>query len=168
MNHELEHHLRAAEGWLELGNHLEADAELDCIAPALRVYPSVLELRWQIYAASKKWHACIDIAKALTKLKPNRALGWIHHAYALHELERTKEAFEVLSGVAGRFPKESTVAYNLACYTCQLGRLGDAGDWLAKAYELGNATEIKLRALKDPDLEPLWRNSDENSSTDLG
>lgn len=80
MNHELEHHLRAAQGWLELGNHLETDAELDCIAPSLRVHPSVLELRWQIYATSKKWHACIDIAKALTKLKPNRPVGWVHHA----------------------------------------------------------------------------------------
>jgi hypothetical protein len=30
------HHLRAAEGWLELGNHLEANAELENIMPELR------------------------------------------------------------------------------------------------------------------------------------
>lgn len=159
MNHELEHHLRAAEGWLELGNHLEADAELDCIAPALRVHPSVLELRWQIYAASRKWHACVDIARAITKLKPNRAVGWIHHAYALHELKRTQEAFDVLLSVADKFPKESTIPYNLACYTCQLGRLDEAGAWLARAYEVGDAKAIKLQALDDPDLAPLWERS---------
>jgi hypothetical protein len=36
------HHLRAAQGWLELGNHLEANEELEKIAPALRAHPSVL------------------------------------------------------------------------------------------------------------------------------
>lgn len=146
--------IRAAHRWLELANHLEADAELDCIEPALRVHPSVLELHWQIYAASKKWHACLDIAKAITNLKPNRAVGWVHHAYALHELRRAQEAFDILSLVAERFPKESTIPYNLACYTCQLGRLGEAGEWLAKAYETGDARAINLQALDDPVLAP--------------
>ena len=31
-------HLLAAEGWLDLGAPLEADAELDCIAPELRAH----------------------------------------------------------------------------------------------------------------------------------
>ena len=48
-----QHHLRAAEGWLELGNHLEATAELEEIAPTLRGQPQVLEVRWQIYAHCK-------------------------------------------------------------------------------------------------------------------
>jgi hypothetical protein len=38
-------HLKAAQGWLELGNHLEADKELDEIAPTLRKHPDVLEIR---------------------------------------------------------------------------------------------------------------------------
>jgi len=37
-----------------------------------------------------------------------------------------------------------------------LGNLAGARDWLAKAIALGDATEIKTRALDDPDLEPLW------------
>jgi hypothetical protein len=41
------HHLRTAVGWLELGNHLEADAELDNITPVLRAHPDVLEIRWR-------------------------------------------------------------------------------------------------------------------------
>ena len=47
------HHLSAAQGWLELGSHLEADKELDEITPELRVHPDVLEIRWQIYAKEK-------------------------------------------------------------------------------------------------------------------
>lgn len=30
------HHLEAAQGWLELGNHLEANEELEKISPAMR------------------------------------------------------------------------------------------------------------------------------------
>jgi DNA polymerase III alpha subunit (gram-positive type) len=51
------HHLQAAIGWLELGNHLEANEELERIAPTLRVHPDVLEIRWEIFAKEKKWVA---------------------------------------------------------------------------------------------------------------
>ena len=33
------HHLLAAQGWLELGNHIEADAELDNTRPARERIP---------------------------------------------------------------------------------------------------------------------------------
>ena len=50
------------------------------------------------------------------------------------------------------------IAFNLACYACQLGRLEEAHAWLRKAMDFGDEKEIKLRALDDPDLEPLWAN----------
>jgi hypothetical protein len=65
-------HLQAAVGWLELGNWLEADAELECIRPSLREHPDVLAARWQIYARAKKWEVCVDIAEAIIKLDPSR------------------------------------------------------------------------------------------------
>jgi len=55
-------HLRAGQGWLEPGNHLEADKELDEITPQLRTHPDVFEVRWHIYAHAKKWEPCVDIA----------------------------------------------------------------------------------------------------------
>jgi len=42
------HFLRAAEGWIELGNHLEAFEELERITPQWRAHPDVLKLRWEI------------------------------------------------------------------------------------------------------------------------
>jgi hypothetical protein len=36
------HHLKAAKGWVELGNHLEAFDELEKIAPLNRAHPDVL------------------------------------------------------------------------------------------------------------------------------
>jgi len=41
-------HLQAAQGWLELGNHLEANEELENITAKHRAHPAVLELRWQM------------------------------------------------------------------------------------------------------------------------
>jgi hypothetical protein len=48
------HHLRAAQGWVELGNHLEADTELEKIEDKYRIHPDVLEVRWGIYARQKQ------------------------------------------------------------------------------------------------------------------
>ena len=150
-------HLQAAHGWLELGNPTEADAELDNIAPELRVHPDVLKTRWGIYAVARKWEAALDIAATIIRLAPDDPMGWVNRSYVLHELKRTPEARDNLLRVVGRFPADSTMRFNLACYECQLGRLDLAKAWLEKAFVLGDAREMKLAALSDPDLEPLWR-----------
>ena len=113
-------HLTAAEGWLQLGLHLEAKAELEKIQPQLRSHPDVLELRWHIYAKEKKWDACIDIAATIIKRAPKRVDGWIHRSFALHELQRTQEAFDQLLPAVDQFPKVWTIPYNLACYASML------------------------------------------------
>lgn len=150
-------HLLAAQGWLELGNHLEANEELEKITPCRRARPEVLEVRWQIYAAAKKWDATLDIAAALIRIDPEHPLGWVHRSYALHELKRTTEARDNLLRVVDNFPISATMHYNLACYECQLGRLEQAKHWLEKAFKMGNARRMKRAALEDPDLEPLWK-----------
>jgi tetratricopeptide (TPR) repeat protein len=149
------HHLAAAQGWLELGNHIEANAELERIAPTLRAHPDVLEVRWHISAHAKKWDACVEIAGAAIKLDPNRPDAWIHRSFALHELKRTQEAFNRLLPVADRFPKVWTIPYNLACYCAQLGRLDESREWLKKAMAIDERT-VTLAAADDPDLKPLW------------
>jgi tetratricopeptide (TPR) repeat protein len=151
------HHLEAAQGWLELGNHAEADAELDSIASSLRAHPDVLNVRWGIYAAARKWEAALDSAAALIQLNPEDPLGWVHRSYSLHELKRTAEARDNLLRVVDRFPDDPIMRYNLACYECQLGNLERAKQWLEKAFAIGDAKEMKLAALEDPDLEPLWK-----------
>ena len=57
------HCLNAAEGWLELGNHLEADIELDNITPKLAAHPLVLQMRWRVYSQARKWDMCVEIAR---------------------------------------------------------------------------------------------------------
>jgi tetratricopeptide (TPR) repeat protein len=150
-------HLEAAEGWIELGNHLEANEELEQITPELRGHPDVLEIRWQIYAKAKKWDAALDLASALIQLVPELPLGWVHRSYCLHELKRSEEARDNLLRVVDKFPEDPIMRYNLAWYECQLGRLEQARNWLEKAFDLGHSRKIKWMALEDPDLEPLWR-----------
>jgi tetratricopeptide (TPR) repeat protein len=149
-------YLQAAQGWLELGDHVEAAKELENVTPELHGHPAVLKLRWDIYAAEKKWEAALDMAAALIQLDPEDPLGWVHRSYALHELKRTAEARDNLLRVVDKFPNSATIRYNLACYECQLGRLEPAKMWLEKAFALGDAKAMKVAALEDRDLEPLW------------
>jgi len=150
-------HLEAAQGWLELGNWLEANEELENITAQLRAHPDVLRVRWEVYAKAKKWEVAAEVAQALCQRVPNEAFGWIHLAYALHELKRTKEAWNVLLPVADQFPDHDAIPYNLACYATRLGYLQEARFWLERAIAISGKKEVKLMALKDPDLEPLWK-----------
>ena len=147
--------LQAAQGWLELGNHLEANEELEKITPHLRAHPDVLEMRWHIYAKKEEWSACVGIADAIILIDPNQPEAWIHRSFALHELKRTQEAFDQLLPVADKFPKLWTIPYNLACYCAQLGRLEEGKAWFKQAMGIDEHT-VKELAIDDSDLRPLW------------
>ena len=149
-------YLSAAEGWLELGDAREAGLELENIKTKLRLHPDVLEVKWRIHAHTKNWLRCREIAQALIRAVPERATGWIDLSFALHELKQTDQAFKNLLSVATRFPDQPLIPYNLACYTCQLGRLWEARQWLTQAMKVGNGPKIKDQALEDIDLKPLW------------
>lgn len=152
------HRLRAAEGWFELGDEAEALRELEDISPAEKKHPAVLELRFQILAKKREWDTCRDIAGMMTKQLPNFAGGWLNLAYATRRATGGSEqaAFDILQPASERFPEEPTIPYNLACYVCQLGNLSEARKWLKRALAIGDKKQIKLMALNDADLKPLW------------
>src|SRR6266550_5098331 len=90
------HHLKAAQGWLELGDHQSALEEgdhqsaleeLELINPLMRAHPDVLSVRCGIYGAAKKWDVVVTVATALIKTAPKNLSGWIQRSYALHELK---------------------------------------------------------------------------------
>ncbi|MFO1458988.1 MAG: tetratricopeptide repeat protein [Verrucomicrobiota bacterium] len=149
------HHALAAEGWFDLGRPEEALSELDLLSPSGRSDPGVLELHWRILAQRREWSKALAIAHRMTEAAPERAEGWIHRSFTLHELRRTDEAWSMLLPMAPQFPEESIIPYNLACYACQMGNLELAQDWLQRAAKLRPKNEIKAMALSDPDLAPL-------------
>ena len=162
MKHKLEspdsHHLDAAEGWLGLGRRDEAMIELQKISSENQRHPDVLEVRWGIYAEEREWDAAIEVARRLMQRAPDRASGWLNHAYAVRRAPGggLEKAWEALRPAAGKFPKEPTVAFNLACYACQLGQLDEARGWLTRAMRVGGKQRVKHMALADEDLKPLW------------
>ena len=150
------HFLEAAVGWLELGNPNEAHAELNQIAPEFLDHPQVLEVKWQIFARTDKWDKSLPIAQAFCQVAPGLPQGWLHQAVSLYRLNRTEDAWNLLLPMAKKFPRSWIIAYDLACYACQLNRLDEGRSWLKKAFNLGDNKEVKLLALADPDLKPLW------------
>ena len=150
------HHVSASLGWLELGNPREARLELDRLPANLRECPEALFVRWEIEAREKDWPSSLETARALAIAAPHEPDGWIKQSYSLHELKRTREAWDGLIAVEERFPKTSIIPYNLACYACQLGDSAEAMQRLGKAIKLGGKDQIKSMALKDLDLKALW------------
>jgi Flp pilus assembly protein TadD len=147
----------AAEGWLELGDLVEARAELDEVSPPSRNHPAVLEVRWTLLASEKDWETALEVGRTLLQLAPENAVAWLHHAYALRRAKAggLPAAWDALWPALEKFPENGTVAYNLACYACQLQKLADARLLLQRALTVGGRDTILQMALRDPDLEPL-------------
>ena len=53
-----------------------------------------------------------------------------------------------------KFPQESLIYYNLACYDCRLGQIASAKQYLKQAFRID--PNWRLEALEDEDLKPLW------------
>ncbi len=158
LEHDDVHYLRSAVGWLELGNPAESLVELDAMSVGGRRHVDALGTRWLALAELKRWEPATEVAQQLIVAAPHRSVGWLHHAYALRRSGKGSvlAAYNALSPVAEKFPKEAIIPYNLACYTCQLER--DPSETLAllkQAIAAGKRKEIVDMALKDPDLEPL-------------
>jgi len=98
----------------------------------------------------------VEFARAISEIVPDDSFGFVHTAFALHEMKRTKEAMDVLLPVVDKFPDEWLMRYNLARYSSQLGQKKDAIKWLEKATSLAGKKDIRMMALEDTDLEPLW------------
>jgi predicted Zn-dependent protease len=152
------HYFLAAIGWLELGNVVEARAELAQISAARQEHPDVLELRWSLAAEQKRWEEALEVARALLRRAPKRSSGWLHQAYALRRVPDggVQKAWEALLPAFGKFPKEATIPFNLSCYACQLGQLEAARDWLARAVAVSGKEKVVAMALNDSDMKPLW------------
>lgn len=152
------HHLRAATGWLELGNPSEALDELNRIQPPFRTLHVVLELEWAIHAAAGNWAAAHHAANLDVQLHPTEIACWIHRAYAARRKPGggLPAAFADLLPAVQKFPDDDLVRYNLACYTAQLGQIDTAWRWLEEAIHRSSLEKIRKMALADEDLRLLW------------
>ena len=144
----------AAVGYVELGLFLDANEQLENIGPFNRVAPEVLALRVEIYRGLEKWDLMQEIAQRLHEFSPQDVQWVISYAYATRRSESIDAARNILINALPKFPQESIIYYNLACYDAVVGDLRAAREYLKKAFEIDS--NWRLQALDDEDLKPLW------------
>ena len=146
--------LRAAQGFLELGDPDSAWEELELIPAEDRAHPIVLRLRVYIYREKKKWMEMAEISRHLTEIEPEQAEHWTNRAWAERRHQGIPVAEKTLLNALKHFPNEGLLYYNLACYSAVDGRTLEAKSLLSKAIELDPS--FKEMALEDEDLAGLW------------
>lgn len=148
--------LEAAEGWLMLGNPVEANEELEKLSPENRRHPAALSVRWQVYASAEWWEAAWIVSRVLCEVLPDSAEAWICQANTVRKYKGAREAMDLLRRMLAKFRGHPVVLYNLACYAAQVGRFDEAGRWLTDAFRAEDGIALKVAAVYDPDLRPLW------------
>jgi hypothetical protein len=102
------HHQESAEGWLMLGNPIEALVELDRIPDVYRQRLDVLTVHWSACSVLRRWDEAWMVANAQWTHYPNAVESWIHRSYAArrHTGGSIAKAFGLLEPAIERFPKE--------------------------------------------------------------
>jgi lipopolysaccharide biosynthesis regulator YciM len=147
-------HLQHAQGYLELGMLVEANEALDDITAELRTHPDVLFMRLQIHEVAKKWPLCVEIARHLAKVQPERPAWPLKLATAIRRAVSVEAARVVLLEAEKRFPDNAIIKLNLGCYEAQIGEPEKAYACVQQAIALDRS--LQKDALDDPDLEPIW------------
>lgn len=149
-------HFDSALGWLELGNWLEANEDIERITPKNKTHPDVLQVRCKIYTKAEKWDYLAEVANALCSILPDSSYGPVHLSHALRMLNRPGQGRDALLPVADKFPDDWRIPFHLACCYCRLGEQKQSFDWLARAIDVADKMDIRTIALEEPDLEPMW------------
>ncbi len=150
-----QHHLDAAEGWIELGNFEEAKRELQQISEQFKCDPDVIEMRYRVDCRPECWDAVHELVMAMRNSMPEKPRIDFYLAMIQFYGKKYQEAYETLRPVVDELPEDWTIAYCLACYCCKLGKVDEAKIWLHKAIDLGGE-ELRQDAMADPDFAPLW------------
>lgn len=143
----------AAQGYSELGLPELALAELGFLPPEVQESPVGVESRLSVLMQAKRWKPALGLGRALCEIAPDKTAGYIHAAFCLHELGRSREALELLARGPSSLKAEPTYHYNLACYEAALGNLEQARAHLNVSFAMDK--KLKDYARTDPDLEPL-------------
>ena len=149
--------LRSAMGWLELGMPSEARKELQSLTPALAKLPEVCGVHWSILAREEKWIEAEKLARVQVSEHPDNLSNWINWAYSLRRADGfgIQVSYKTLRRAFDRFPKDSLIAYNLACYCSCMKITDEAWRWLDIAAKRSDYKTIRKMALQDDDLQSL-------------
>ena len=142
--------LLAAQGYLELGMVDDALAELSFLQELEIPDPEIVELRLHILMQGQRWDAALATAEELLRVSPDAIPAYIHGAFALHELGRTREARDLLLKGPSVLRNDPTFHYNIGCYEAALGNRESAMKSLEESFAMDES--YRDFALRDPDL----------------
>ncbi|MES2508018.1 MAG: hypothetical protein V4599_15050 [Verrucomicrobiota bacterium] len=157
---DLERRILAAQGYVELGLHEEAQAELAHLPPSAAERADVIELSVLCHMGDRRWAEALALTQKLCVLEPEEPGGFIHAAYCLHELGRTTEALDLLGRGPAALRTKPVYYYNLGCYLACLGEDEKALNLLKQSFEMDGS--LRSHARKDPDLDRLRAKLDKN------
>jgi tetratricopeptide (TPR) repeat protein len=150
---EFQKRILAAQGYHELGLWREAWRELDGLSDALQHRPDIVEMRVLILINESKWREGLTLSRRLAEIAPQEDGGWVHAAYCLHALGRTREAIQTLLSAPASLREKAIFHYNFACYSCVLGQIDAARESLQRSIVLDKRYRDYARS--DHDLKPL-------------
>lgn len=153
MSEEIYTIIEAAQGYLLLGMSKESWQEVKKLTPQEQLLPEVLELRIALLMQESHWKEALEILEPLCQMVPDNENHFVHAAYCLHELKRTKEARAILLLGPDSLMDQPLFHYNLACYETHLGEPNLAKISLERCFKLDK--DFRKIALKDEDLEEL-------------
>ena len=142
--------LLAAQGYLELGMVDDALAELSFLQELEIPDPEIVELRLHILMQGQRWDAALATAEELLRVSPDAVPAYIHGAFALHELGRTREARDLLLKGPSVLRNDPTFHYNIGCYEAARGNRESAMKSLEESFAMDES--YRDFALRDPDL----------------
>ena len=154
-------HAEIARGFFELGMIEDAFAELENLGEEAADMMEVIRLKADMLIEQKRWNEAFQMSQRLCESEPRGVQGYIHAAYCLHEMERTSDACDLLLAGPLHLREEPIWLYNLGCYHTVIGKHEEAVDYLEKSFLLDPT--LRETAKSDPDLEPLWGQSMQES-----
>jgi tetratricopeptide (TPR) repeat protein len=146
--------LEAADGYLYLGMPTEALDEFSAIPEEERSNAPVMLAEIRVLLHMKNWKHAEKLSARGCNLHPDEDEFTVQRVFALHQLEKGDEAFQVLLSAPEWIRRTGILHYNLACYEARLGDLKAAKRCIDAAIEINSA--IKKNARTDPDLAALW------------
>ena len=150
---DIERRIIAAQGYVELGLFAEAREELSVLPGGLFDRTDVLEITVLCLMGEHRWEEALSHARRLCAIEPEEPGGFIHAAYCLHEMSRTREAVDVLVRGPASLQGKAVFFYNMGCYRAKLGEMDAAVEMLQKAFSKDES--LRRSARRDPDLDAL-------------
>ena len=143
----------AAQGYLELGMFSEVWRELHSLPSEMLGRAEVLEILALSLMGESRWEEALAVAHRLREERPLEPGGFIHEAYCLHELGRTREALDLLVNGPASLRQRPVYFYNAGCYRARLGDLEGAMQMLKLSFQMDSG--LRKSAKRDPDLVEL-------------